>query len=76
MIARARAVVTGLAALAGLVAVLPLVLYRFGGAPLPGRLPGWHGLARQLASRDDGGAVLAVIRDCAWLAWLPRPARP
>jgi DNA-binding SARP family transcriptional activator len=73
MISRARALATGLAALAGLaglVAGLPLVLYRFGGSPLPGRMPGWHDLARQLASRDDGGAALAVIRDCAWLAWL------
>jgi hypothetical protein len=25
---------------------------------------------RQLASADDAGTALAVIRDCAWLAWL------
>src|SRR5215469_12873805 len=68
-----RAAVCGLAALAALAALvvgLPLVLYRFGGAPLPGRMPGWHDLARRLASRDDGDAALLVVGDCAWLAWL------
>jgi hypothetical protein len=73
MTGRARTVLTGLAALAVLAALLvglPLVLYRFGGAPLPSRMPGWHALLRQLASRDNGGTALAVIRDCAWLAWL------
>jgi len=70
---RARAAATGLAALtvlAALVVGLPLVLYRFGGAPLPGRIPGWHDLAARLARRDEGGTALAVIRGCAWLAWL------
>ncbi len=41
MINRARAMVTGLAALAALVLVvagLPVVLYRFGGSPLPGQI--------------------------------------
>src|SRR5215469_4783284 len=68
-----RAAVCGLAALAALAALvvgLPLVLYRFGGAPLPGRMPGWHDLSRRLASRDDGDAALLVVGDCAWLAWL------
>jgi DNA-binding SARP family transcriptional activator len=73
VISRARVVLTGLAALAVMAALmvgLPLVLYRFGGSPLPRRVPGWHDLASRLASRDDGGTALAVIRDCAWLAWL------
>ena len=73
MASRMRAAVCGLAALAALAALvvgLPLVLYRFGGAPLPGRMPGWHDLARRLASRDDGDAALLVVGDCAWLAWL------
>ncbi len=73
MISRARAVLTGLAALAvlaALVAGLPAVLYRFGGVPLPRRIPGWHDLVSRLASRDDGSTVLAAVRDCAWLAWL------
>ena len=70
---RARAVITGLAALVLLVAIaggLPVVLYRFGGSPLPGSLPGWHHLAGLLAASDNGSTELAVIRDCAWLAWL------
>ena len=73
MTARLRAALTGLAALALLAAVvggLPVVLYRFGGSPLPARLPGWHHLAGLLAASDNGSAVVAVIRDCAWLAWL------
>jgi DNA-binding SARP family transcriptional activator len=70
---RTRAVLTGLAALAVLAALLvglPLVLYRFGGPPLPRHVPGWHDLASRLASHDDGATALAVIRACAWLAWL------
>jgi len=59
-----------LAVLAAIVGGLPVMLYRFGGSPVPHSLPGWRGLARQLASRDDGGTALAVIRDGAWLAWL------
>ena len=73
MTARLRAAVTGLAALAVLAAIiggLPVLLYRFGGSPVPHSVPGWRHIAHQLASRDDGGTALAVIRDCAWLAWL------
>lgn len=73
MISRARAILTGLtavASLAALVAGLPVVLYRFGGSPLPAHLAGSHQLASLLTSRDDGGLLIAVIRDCSWLAWL------
>jgi hypothetical protein len=73
MTARLRAAVTGMAALALLVAVvggLPAVLYHFGGSPIPNSLPGWHELARRLASRDDGSLLLGVVKDSAWLAWL------
>jgi DNA-binding SARP family transcriptional activator len=73
MITRARTMLTGLMALIALAAVvagLPLVLYRFGGSPLPPHLAGWHRVATALASRDNGGLLLAVIRDCSWLAWL------
>jgi DNA-binding SARP family transcriptional activator len=73
MIIRARALVTGLAALAALVLVvagLPVVLYRFGGSPLPGQIGGWHRIAAVLASRDDGNLLVGVIRACSWLAWL------
>jgi LysM domain len=73
MISRARAVVAGLGAMAALavsVAGLPAVLYRFGGSPLPDRVPGWHQIATILSSRDDGTLALGVIRECSWLAWL------
>ncbi len=73
MITRARTALTGLAALAALVAVvvgLPVVLYRFGGSPLPGQLAGWRRLETVLSTRDDGTLMLATIRACSWLAWL------
>ena len=73
MITRARAVVTGLVALAALTLVvlgLPVVLYRFGGSPVPGQLAGWHRVTTVLSSRDDGTLLLAIIRECSWLAWL------
>jgi DNA-binding SARP family transcriptional activator/LysM repeat protein len=73
MISRARALLTGLTALAALlVAVvgLPVVLYRFGGSPLPRHLAGWHHITAVLTSKDNGTILLAVIRDLSWLAWL------
>lgn len=68
-----RHIVTGLAAtvaLAVLMAGLPIVLYRLGGAPWPRHLPSVHHIAAMLASRDDVGMLLGVIRDGTWLAWL------
>jgi DNA-binding SARP family transcriptional activator len=73
MITRARAVLTGMAAIAALALVvvgLPVVLWQFGGSPLPGHLAGWHRVATVLSSRDDGSLLFAVIRACSWLAWL------
>ncbi len=73
MITRARATLTGLAALAALLAAiigLPVVLYQFGGSPLPARLANWHQMAVVLTSRDNGSLLITVIRDCSWLAWL------
>ena len=73
MIGRARALLTGLAAIAALVAVvagLPVVLYLFGGSPLPRHVYGWHRILVVLTSRDNGTVLLAVIRDLSWLAWL------
>jgi DNA-binding SARP family transcriptional activator len=73
MITRARTMLTGLAALTALAAVvagLPVVLYRFGGSPLPAHLASWHRLATVLTSRDNGSLLLSVIRECSWLAWL------
>ncbi len=73
MITRARSALTGLAALTLLVllvAGLPAVLYRFGGSPIPNRLPSAHTIGAALARQDSGSILLAVIRECSWLAWL------
>ncbi len=73
MISRARALLTGLTALAALLAAvigLPLVLYRFGGSPLPRHLAGWHHITAVLTSKDNGTVLLAAVRDLSWLAWL------
>jgi DNA-binding SARP family transcriptional activator len=73
MINRARSVLTGLTALATLIAVvvgLPVVLYRFGGSPVPRRLGGWHHIVTILTSQDNGIVLLSVVRDLSWLAWL------
>ena len=73
MISRARFRLTGLAAMATLIAVvigLPFVLYRFGGSPLPSHITGLHHLVSVLTSRDDGALLLGIIRDSSWLAWL------
>ncbi len=70
---RARRLATGLAAVAVLacaVVGLPLVLYRFGGSPLPHHSASWHQLQAVLDRPDEGSLLLAVIRDCSWLAWL------
>ena len=73
MISRARTLLTGLTALVILLAAviaLPVVLYRFGGSPLPGHLASWHHVTAVLTSRDNGTVLLGVIRDLSWLAWL------
>jgi DNA-binding SARP family transcriptional activator len=73
MIKRVRSALSGLAALAALVLLvigMPVVLYRFGGSPLPSHLAGWQRIVASLASRDDGTVLLSIIRVCSWLAWL------
>jgi DNA-binding SARP family transcriptional activator len=70
---RARNFGTGLAALAllaGAVIGLPVVLYRFGGSPLPHHLASWRLIRAVLSRQDDASLLLAIIRDCSWLAWL------
>jgi hypothetical protein len=73
VMSRPRSTAAGLlamAVLAGIVVGLPIVLYRFGGSPLPGHVPGWHRVLTGLESRDDGTLLLTIVRDCSWLAWL------
>ena len=70
---RARSFGTGLAALALLASAvvgLPVVLYRFGGSPLPHHIVSWRLIRAMLSRQDDAGLLLAVIRDFSWLAWL------
>ena len=62
----------GLAALVSLIALvigLPLVLYRFGGNPIPRQLASWHQVSSDLLHRDDGTIFLSAVRDVSWLAW-------
>ncbi len=71
--APARRLGTGLAALAALASAvvgLPVVLYKFGGSPVPRHIPSWHQVATVLTNQDDGSVLLAIIRDGSWLAWL------
>ncbi|HUB38040.1 MAG TPA: BTAD domain-containing putative transcriptional regulator [Streptosporangiaceae bacterium] len=70
---RARTVGIGLAALALLAAAvigLPAVLYRFGGSPLPHHLASWRLIWVALSRQDGASLLLAIVRDCSWLAWL------
>jgi DNA-binding SARP family transcriptional activator len=71
--ARIRDVLTGLVAIVALAAIiigLPVVLYHYGGSPLPRHLASWHRFAAIMTGRDNGWMLLAVVRDCSWLAWL------
>ena len=61
----AAALLTLIAAVIG----LPLVLYRFGGDPVPRHLPSWHQLSDDLLHRDNGTIFLGAVRDVSWLAW-------
>ena len=72
MTRRSGAAARGLAAtltLLILVVGLPLVLYRFGGSPLPRRLPALHQVTAGLLHRDTGTVFLAAVRDITWGAW-------
>src|SRR6266704_1138254 len=69
---RAAAVLRGLAAMITLLALvvgLPAVLYRFGGSPVPHRLPSLHQAGAALTHRDSGALFLGAVRDVSWLAW-------
>jgi DNA-binding SARP family transcriptional activator len=69
---RLAAALRGTAALVTLIALvvgLPLVLYRFGGNPIPRHLEDWHRISGDLLHRDNGTIFLAAVRDVSWLAW-------
>lgn len=52
-----------------LVIALPVVLYRFGGNPVPQRLPSPHQAGAALLRRDNGALFLGAVRDVSWLGW-------
>jgi len=69
---RAAAAARGIAALFTLLLLvvgLPVVLYRFGGSPLPHRVPSAHQVTAALLRRDTGSVFLAAVRDVSWVAW-------
>jgi DNA-binding SARP family transcriptional activator len=69
---RAAAAVRGLTAMITLLLLvigLPAVLYRFGGNPVPHRLPSLHQAGHALLRRDNGSLFLAAVRDISWLSW-------
>jgi DNA-binding SARP family transcriptional activator len=69
---RAASAVRGLAALVTLLLLvvgLPAVLYRFGGSPVPRRIPSLHQVSAVLLHRDSGSLFLGVVRDVSWIAW-------
>ena len=69
---RAASAVRGLGALVTLLVVvagLPAVLYRFGGNPVPHRIPSLHQVTAALLHRDSGALFFGVVRDVSWAAW-------
>ncbi len=69
---RAAAALRGLAAMITLLVLvigLPAVLYRFGGNPVPHRLPSLHQVSNTLLHRDSGALFLGTVRDISWIAW-------
>ena len=69
---RAAAAIRGLAALVTLLLLvigLPAVLYRFGGSPVPHRLPSLHQVSTVLLHRDSGSLFFGVVRAVSWVAW-------
>jgi DNA-binding SARP family transcriptional activator len=70
---RIRAMLAGSCALVTLIAVvvgLPLILYRFGGSPLPRHLASWHRAMTVITSPDTGMLLLGVVRELSWICWL------
>ncbi|HET9893561.1 MAG TPA: BTAD domain-containing putative transcriptional regulator [Streptosporangiaceae bacterium] len=61
--------ITGLILLVVLTLGLPLALYKFGGSPIPRRLPSLHEVTSTLIHKDNGGLFLGAVRDVSWIAW-------
>jgi len=65
-----RRLVTGLAALLGLLALAagaPLLLLQVGS--LPERVPSWDQIGDALAAPDDGSLIPRILTVVGWLAW-------
>ncbi len=63
-----RGLVTLLALVVAVTGV-PVALYRFGGQPIPSRLPTAGALLLDLRRHDSGAVFLAAVKDASWLAW-------
>ncbi|MDA8321719.1 MAG: peptidoglycan-binding protein, partial [Actinomycetota bacterium] len=63
-----RGLVTLLALVVAVTGV-PVALYRFGGQPIPSRLPTVGALLLDLRRHDSGAVFLAAVKDASWLAW-------
>ncbi len=66
---QAAAGIAALLTLVALVGGLPVLLYRLGGSPLPGHLPGLAQVRHGLLHQESPDMFLAVVRDVSWLAW-------
>ncbi|HEY1639923.1 MAG TPA: LysM peptidoglycan-binding domain-containing protein, partial [Streptosporangiaceae bacterium] len=66
---QAAAGIAALVTLVALVGGLPVLLYRLGGSPLPGHLPGLAQVGHGLLHQESPDVFLAVVRDVSWLAW-------
>ena len=60
----------GLATLGVILAGVPIALLRFGGSPIPSRLPSMHHVLVALLHRGNGGLFIGAVRDVSWLACL------
>lgn len=69
---RASRVLIGLAALGMMVVLIagvPVLLYRFGGSPIPSRLPTLADVAGRRRRPDGGSLFLDGVREFSWIAW-------
>ena len=70
---RAKGALRGLLALLTLFVLvigLPIALYRFGGSPIPSKLPTVHQVISGLVHQDNGSLFIGAVKYVSWIAWL------
>ena len=70
---RAKGTLRGLLALLTLFVLvigLPIALYRFGGSPIPSKLPTVHQVISGLVHQDNGSLFIGAVKYVSWIAWL------